>query len=114
MRFDNTKVEIIPIEEMGGLRFGVFYFDDNEKLYVSPSILEGLEDGTIEDLQYVQLSWESVGRNIHEDAATLVEEFKKMPKGSEISFDLQEKLKEFDEERTGQQRIIHSPKWSPN
>lgn len=112
MLFNENRVEIIPIEEMEGLRFAVFYFDAPEKMYLSPSMLESIRNGG--DLQYVQLSWPEKDRDIHIDAKVLVEEFKKMPHGSEIQFDISEKLKKFDGERTGERRIIFSPKWTPN
>lgn len=112
MEFNGTRVEIIPIEEMEGLLFSVFYFDAPEKMYASPSMIESIKNGG--ELQYVQLSWPEQDRDIYEDAKVLVEEFKKMPEGSDLQFNLSQKLKDFDDERTGQQRIIFSPKWEPN
>ncbi len=112
MEFDNSPVQIIPLDEMEGLRFAVFYFDAPDKLYLSPSMSQKLQAG--EQIQFVELSWPEKGRNIRDDAKVLVEEFKKMPTGQGFTFDVQEKQDEFDSQRTGKPRIQFSPKWRPN
>jgi|SRR5210317_98575 hypothetical protein len=106
--WDNTAVKITPIEEMEGLQFATHYFGDYEEIYISPSIIEQLRSGERTELQYVMLSWERPGRDIHEDMKTIVDTFKSMPSG-EVQFDVQEKIDEYNKQLTGKPRIIVSP-----
>jgi len=106
--WNNTVVKITSVPEMEGLQFATHYFGDYEEVFISPSIVEELKTGERKDLQYVMLSWERPGRDIHEDMKTLVDMFKSMPSG-EPQFDVQEKLDEYNKELTGKPRIIVSP-----
>jgi len=106
--WNNTAVKITPVPEMEGLQFAAHYFGIYDEIFISPSIIEELKTGQRKDLQYVMLSWERPGRDIHEDMKTLVDMFKSMPSG-EPQFDVQEKLDEYNKELTGKPRIIVSP-----
>ena len=50
-------IELIPISEMEGIEFAIRYFDDDFKMYLSPSLLERIHKKEVENLTYVTLSW---------------------------------------------------------
>jgi hypothetical protein len=106
--WDNTVVKITPIPEMEGLQFATHYFGEYDEIFISPSIIEELKTGQRKDLQYVMLSWERPGRDIHEDMKKLVDMFESMPSGPP-QFDVQERLDEYNKQLTGKPRIIVSP-----
>lgn len=106
--WDNTRVKITPVPEMEGLQFATHYFNDYEEIFISPSIIEELKTGQRKELKYVMLSWERPGRDINEDMKILVDKFKTMPSG-QVSFDVDEKLEEYNKQLTGKPRIIVSP-----
>jgi len=106
--WNNSAVRITIIPEMEGLQFATHYFADYEEIFISPSIEQQLKTGERKELQYVMLSWEREGRDIHEDMKTIVNQFKSMPSG-QINFDVNEKVEEYNKKLTGKPRIIVSP-----
>jgi len=78
-------------------------------IFISPSIEKELKNGERKQLQYVMLSWEREGRDIHHDMKILVDKFKSMPKGNYSDFDFSKQIKEYDNQLTGKDRVIVSP-----
>lgn len=107
--WDETKVKITPVAEMEGLQFAMHYFDDNTELFVSPSIFEQLKEGTYPNLKFVMLSVSRKDDDIENIATMIVNKFKSLPPGKTFAFDVEEKVKEFQEKLTGKQRVIVSP-----
>ena len=107
--WNNSAVRITIIPEMEGLQFATHYFADYEEIFISPSIEQQLKTGERKELQYVMLSWEREGRDIHEDMKTLVDKFKSMPPGSTTTFDVNQKVEEYNKKLTGKGRVIVSP-----
>lgn len=117
--WNNDKVKITPVEEMEGfevnnLPAGFHYFEDRTEMFVAPTTLEKLKTGEIKEISYMMFSWERPGRNINEDIQTIIRLFKKQPHGKEPQFDVEERLKEYNEQLTKEKRIIVSPFFDEN
>jgi hypothetical protein len=107
---ETIGVNIITVDEMEGLNFALRYFDEPEKLYISPSIAKKLET-TPGDVQFVVMSWNSTGRDIKQDAVTIINQFKKSPSDTNkrVNFSVTDKLNEYVKQNSKERRIIVSP-----
>ncbi len=56
--FDNSmgKVKINTVDLMEGMPFALKFFDDDNNIYVAPSVFSEIQNGK-QELRYVVMSW---------------------------------------------------------
>lgn len=96
----------IACANLDGFSAGIHYFNDDEHIYVSPSILQRLRNGGLSDLRIFRLVYERDQKPIEEIALEIVNEMKQIPPGSPSADLVEQKIAEAN--------LSPNPKWTLN